>query len=1295
MKCEVKSMARSFYIFTNILIYYLVRKWGGLMKKRSNKKMINVMTVGFATTALLATSTGNTFAYDVNTDQTSDIQAKVTQKDNPVVASHQVTLVTGEVVTVDRYANGTQGATVEPASDGTPVDITSMNVGGDLYVIPAQAQAYLATNTLDRELFNVTKLIEYGYDDAKRTDIPLIATYQGSQETADSMPVPTGSEREMTLDSIHGAALKESKSKSAKFWEAVDDDSAKAATAPKLADGINKLWLDKPVHVTLDKSVPQIGAPTAWAAGYDGTGEKVAILDTGIDPNHPDVKDAILKTKSFIDGQDYVDHHGHGTHVASTIAGSGAASGGKYKGVAPGAKLLIGKVLSNEGSGPQSAIISGMEWAVQENADVVSMSLGGSDPSDGTDPMSQAVNNLSNSSNTLFVIAAGNSGPDKGTVASPGAAEKALTVGAVDKSSNELLASFSNRGPLINNFKVKPEITAPGVAIVAARAAGTTMGTTVDNNYTSANGTSMATPHVAGAAAILRQRHPDWSGDQVKQVLIDTAVANSRYTAYQQGGGRVDISKALDANVYSSPAVVSMGAGYTTTQPIVKTFNYVNPSDSAITLNLAMTAMAEDLTAAPSGMFKLSQSVVTVPAHGSSAMNVTFNPALSVKAGDYQAVVKATSSDDKIINTTIGATIQDLVDLTINEIDRNGKPAGGDLVWFNLDTGSGKQVTPSSSGKTNLSLQPGRYAVISTLNTNDKGGIAQNYTLASVPMIELKSNENQEITFDARLAKEVKVTTPKESEKHGWKFGVRERMDSNHFGVDYMRNFSGETHAYVLPVKAPNTIGQFEFNFHSRNYAPAIEASYDDNKNESIPLLPVSFAHKLDGDKTLQAVNVGVALPADLSGIDIHGKLAVITRDSKQNPRDQIKAVMGAGAAGVIVVNNNGERYNLGVYTIDNVVIPAYTLGQSDGEVLFNRIAGGPTWINLHGIANSPYVYNYASMINGEIPDNPVDVVTEENSAVVKAHYRRPNGWLKSGDWAVALRKDEGGFVAILDKFEEKTPDREEWYSTGNKTDMKIFRWAHQYYPDVTDITRNMKDTFRIYSPGDKKEETWMGAVNAPTGPENTWAYREGDTLNFNVTNDSGDSTPGHWSWFANGKDKSTWGFYQDGKLRAQGQDVMYLRKYTVSTEPATYKITADTSHPEWFGFSLATKTSTAWTFKSQRPTEGQENLALLWPRYNIGLDDENKAKGGITDHFDLSFVTQSGVTADIKGVEVAVSTDDGNTWNNTKVDDRKDGHYKVWVKNPDTGYVSLRIKAWDANGSQIEQTIIKTYAVR
>jgi subtilisin family serine protease len=103
----------------------------------------------------------------------------------------------------------------------------------------------------------------------------------------------------------------------------------------------------------------------------------------------------------------------------------------------------------------------------------------------------------------------------------PGAADAALTVGAVNK--QDQLAGFSGRGPLKDTFAVKPEITAPGVGIVDARAADTSMGTPVDGNYTSANGTSMATPHVSGAAAILARRHPDWTADRLKQVLVSTA----------------------------------------------------------------------------------------------------------------------------------------------------------------------------------------------------------------------------------------------------------------------------------------------------------------------------------------------------------------------------------------------------------------------------------------------------------------------------------------------------------------------------------------------------------------------------------------------------------------------------------------------------------------------------------------------------------------------------------------------------------------------------------------------------
>jgi subtilisin family serine protease len=145
------------------------------------------------------------------------------------------------------------------------------------------------------------------------------------------------------------------------------------------------------------------------------------------------------------------------------------------------------------------------------------MSLGGWEPSDGTDPMSLALDALTAEHGTLFVVAAGNDGPFDGTVSSPAAAASALTVGAVDR--GDALADFSSRGPLVNTRAAKPELVAPGVDIVAARAAGTSLGTVVDARYTSLSGTSMAAPHAAPPlswpsatpAGSPRSSRPRWS----------------------------------------------------------------------------------------------------------------------------------------------------------------------------------------------------------------------------------------------------------------------------------------------------------------------------------------------------------------------------------------------------------------------------------------------------------------------------------------------------------------------------------------------------------------------------------------------------------------------------------------------------------------------------------------------------------------------------------------------------------------------------------------------------------------
>lgn len=306
---------------------------------------------------------------------------------------------------------------------------------------------------------------------------------------------------------------------------------------------------DQPVHILLDAAVPQIGADQAWAEGYTGEGVKVAVIDTGVDAGHPDLNGGkVVAWADFVNGSNSTpyDDNGHGTHVSSIIAGTGNASGGKYRGVAPNASLLAAKALDGSGSGYYTNIIKGMDWAVQNGAQVISMSLGG----DHFPPMDEAVSNAVNKG-VVVVVAAGNDGPSPGTISCPGDSPDAITVGAVDKS--DVIANFSSRGPTYDG-RIKPDVTNVGVSVVAARASGTSIGYPVDQYYTSASGTSMATPMTAGVVALMLQKNPSMTPAQVKYILEKTAKPLDSQTKPNNnwGYGRVQAKYAVDNATYSS-----------------------------------------------------------------------------------------------------------------------------------------------------------------------------------------------------------------------------------------------------------------------------------------------------------------------------------------------------------------------------------------------------------------------------------------------------------------------------------------------------------------------------------------------------------------------------------------------------------------------------------------------------------------------------------------------------------------------------------------------------------------------
>ncbi|MBP2322840.1 subtilisin family serine protease [Kibdelosporangium banguiense] len=281
----------------------------------------------------------------------------------PAVPStgQRVTLITGDVVT---SAGGQIG--IQPAKRDRPVPFEQFTRNSDEYVIPGDVTGQVATGKLDRRLFNVTGLIRQRYDDAHTDSVPLI---------------------------IEGAARAERR-----FGELnLASVSARKGSWRDVVAGGRKVWLNARVSASLDVSVPQIGAPAAWQAGHTGEGVTVAVLDSGIDATHPDLAGKVALGKDFTGTGGTNDVFGHGTHVASTIASGDA----KFRGVAPGARLAVGKVLDDTGYGQADDIIEGMRWAATEaKAKVVNLSLGGAE-SDGTDPISQAVNELSKAHGTF------------------------------------------------------------------------------------------------------------------------------------------------------------------------------------------------------------------------------------------------------------------------------------------------------------------------------------------------------------------------------------------------------------------------------------------------------------------------------------------------------------------------------------------------------------------------------------------------------------------------------------------------------------------------------------------------------------------------------------------------------------------------------------------------------------------------------------------------------------------------------------------------------------------------------
>jgi type VII secretion-associated serine protease mycosin len=301
----------------------------------------------------------------------------------------------------------------------------------------------------------------------------------------------------------------------------------------------NAFSFNETIRYNLDK----INIQEGWRC-YQGQGVTVAVIDTGIDLDHPDLQANIVAGKSFVSGVSSPDDDGgHGTHVAGVVAA--VNNNGGVIGVAPAASLMPVKVLDSQGNGSTYNVAAGIEWAADHGATVINLSLG----SVSSSSTLKAALDYAYNRGVLLVAAGGNCGDSayflngcsyQDQPVYPAAYANVMAVASTDSSDNQ--SSFSNQGSYI-------EIAAPGSSIYS---------TYPSSGYTTLSGTSMATPHVAGLAALIWSQNPSWSNEEVRAQIRNTAQdlgASGRDNQF--GYGRINAAEAMSAVQTTSVATAA------------------------------------------------------------------------------------------------------------------------------------------------------------------------------------------------------------------------------------------------------------------------------------------------------------------------------------------------------------------------------------------------------------------------------------------------------------------------------------------------------------------------------------------------------------------------------------------------------------------------------------------------------------------------------------------------------------------------------------------------------------------
>ncbi|MET7384262.1 S8 family serine peptidase [Streptomyces sp. NPDC005529] len=1198
-----------------------------------------------------------------------------------------VTLITGDVVDARVDAEGRVLSAAPRAADGTDHPAAVWQDGTHTYVFPQGTEKLVDAGTVDAELFDIGKLVADGYDDGHTDAVPVVVAYEGGRAPRSTAP---GTRTTASLDSIGGAGLAVGKASAADAWK----DLAPQDGRTKATGGIRKIWLDAKVHGTAapvlgTPTVPLTGATTAHRAGLDGAGVKVAVLDTGVDADHPDLAGRISATKVFVNGQDAVDRTGHGTHTASTIAGTGAESDGRYAGMAPKADLLIGKVLGDDGSGSLSGIVDGMEWAVAQGAGVVSMSLGSDGATSCTGPDVEAVERLGGKA--LFVIAAGNASLH-GTVSTPGCAPSALTVGAVDRK-NET-AYFSSRGPSVDGLSAKPDIASQGVDVVAAKAGGRG-----DQAYQSMSGTSMATPHVAGGAALLLQQHPGLTPAQLKALLTSSA-ARTDAPVLDQGSGPLDVARAVTQPVLADPAPLLGDFAYPQAglDPVEKPVTLTNITDKPVTLVLTAQDVRGDDGSRLSGFAAPAKHIVTVPANGTADVPVRINPSAKLDAGDYGTVtgrLVGIGAHGTRVTVPFGVHMEvPSADLTVKGLDRHGDPADP-LSTFQLfddhrDTAKRYTIGYPDAGSTTVRVPLGTYALGGVIMTRDvAGNVGSVESVSQLYDTEVKVTGDAVVTLDARVAQPVSWDTDRPSQPAGFALGTT-------VGLDETRNLKAgyvtAVPSYAKGVYAQRVSGDDRLTFlaSARQVAPLAELSTSDGR--VLDSLPLQKGTEFDGKGSADVVPIGKGTDENFAAHDLTGKIALVDAGTGGgNGYGWSLAAAKAGAVGVLsaVPDTEGRFQFSGAEGV-----PQASITWADSLALKALAEQGRSTVSWSGTATakSPYVYNLAYVGRGEI--RPGTQRVHDSALAVRDaryHVQNPDDTTYWSDVQVGLPGVSsvwaGGTTLPLHAPQSRT----EFFTP---TGAEGLVWTTLMRRDFSPYSGTAYDGPHAVEKG-RETANWY---KSPYGPvRNTFdrplMTRTSNRLSY-VAAPFGDAG-GHDSTIGQ-RDFTTRELLVNGRPAASTSGMVTLPQEKAEvTFRQTWRRTL--SATDRTGLAYATE----WAFSSDAADQGAQRL--LVPVVDVPSDLRNTRPAGAT--------TTIGIGAVVDGTDGPVALADATLeyaygdqsaaeavtdWHTARLV-RTHGTWQATLPAdaPAGSFVHVRVSLADGHGARVTQTVVRAYEVR